>query len=50
MLNILYNTKFIRIEKEADEISIEITFRGKEIKIHIEDKMKGLSTIFGDDY
>jgi len=50
MLNILYNTKFIKIEKEADEITIEITFRGKEIKIHIEDEKKGLSALFGDDY
>jgi len=50
MLNILYNTKFIRIEKEVDVITVEITFRGKEIKIHIEDEMKGLSALFGDDY
>ena len=50
MLDILYNTKFIRIEKEGDEITIEISFRGKEIKIHIEDEMKGSSPLFGDDY
>lgn len=49
MLNLLYNTKFIRIEKKDNEITIEISFRGKEIKIHIEDEMKGLSALFGDD-
>ena len=48
MLNILYTTKFIRFEKEDDEITIEISFRDKEIKIHIEDQMKGLSPLFGE--
>jgi len=40
MLNILYNTKFIRIEKEEDKITIEISFREKEIIIYIEDQIK----------
>ena len=47
MIDFIYTTKNVRIEKQADKITISISIKGKEINIHIEDEMKGLSALFG---
>lgn len=47
MLNVEYNSRRMSITKKNDEIKICISISGKEIFIHLEDRMKGIEDLFG---